>query len=270
MAKPSIFSKDYEKRMKKRKRRTFFSVAVIIVIFLGIIFTNNNIGKKIKNSLNQIKKEAKAEEEQKNKEQLKKQNKGKKESENEATVKKQDKAPENKKLEIELENGIKVKFQYIEDKNKNKTIKSIDLNKNNLLYDINPSKNLVVITNPKTQNIYLLNLNGNKQDITNKQYTSTSGTVFEKDNILTSNKDYIWSVSPKFIDNDNIAYISQLPWFNKSDKYIWIYNIKNKNHLYTENIVGQDIKFDKLTEKGLTVIADEKTLFLKPDGSMAQ
>nr|WP_245161368.1 hypothetical protein [Clostridium botulinum] len=48
MAKPSIFSKDYENRMKKRKRRTFFSVIVIIVIFLGIIFTNNGIGKKIK------------------------------------------------------------------------------------------------------------------------------------------------------------------------------------------------------------------------------
>ncbi len=35
---------------------------------------------------------------------------------------------------------MKIKLIYIEDSNKNKTIKSIDLNKNNLLYDINPSK----------------------------------------------------------------------------------------------------------------------------------
>lgn len=63
MAKPSIFSKDYERRMKRRKRRTF-SVIVIILISLVIIFTNNGIGKN-KNSLNQIKEETKAEEEQK-------------------------------------------------------------------------------------------------------------------------------------------------------------------------------------------------------------
>ncbi|APH15820.1 hypothetical protein NPD5_2681 [Clostridium sporogenes] len=272
MAKPSIFSKDYENRMKKRKRRTFFSVIVIIVIFLGIIFTNNGIGKKIKNSLNQIKEETKAEEEQKNKQQEQKENKDKNENKNKnaATVKKENKVPEDKNLEVQLEDNIKIKLIYIEDTNKNKTIKSVDLNKNNLLYDINPSKSLVVVINPKTQNIYLLNLNGEKQDITNKQYTSTSGTTFQKDAILASKQDYLWGVLPKFIDNDNIAYISQLPWFNKTTKYVWMYSIKNKTHLYNQNVSGEDIKFDKLTEKGLTVIADGKTLFLKADGSIAQ
>ena len=268
MAKPSIFSRDYEKKMKKRKKRTFFSVAVIIAIVLTIIFTNNNIGKKIKNNLNQIKQEAKDEEEQKNNQIEKKEQKDSVKSE--ATVKKENKVSEDKNLEVELENSIKIKLIYVQNNKKNKTIKSVDLNKNNLLYDINPSKNLVVVTNPKTQNIYLVDLNGDKQDITNKQYTSTSGTVFQKDNILGSNQDYLWGVDPKFIDNDNISYISQLPWFNKTTKYLWRYNIKNKNHLYTENVSGEDVKFDKLTEKGLTVIADGKTLFLKPDGSITE
>ncbi|NFA61534.1 tRNA (guanine-N1)-methyltransferase [Clostridium sporogenes] len=266
MAKPSIFSKDYERRMKRRKRRTFFSVIVIILISLVVIFTNNGIGKKIKISLNQIKEETKAEEEHKNKQQEQKENKNK----NAATVKKESEVSKDNNIEVQLEDNIKIKLIYIEDSNKNKTIKSIDLNKNNLLYDINPSKNLIVVTNPKTQNIYLVNLNGEKQDITNKQYTSTSGTTFQKDAILASKQDYFWGVLPKFIDNDNIAYVSQLPWFNKTTKYVWMYNIKNKTHLYNQNISGEDIKFDKLTEKGLTVVSDSKTLFLKADGSVAE
>ncbi|KOR23753.1 hypothetical protein [Clostridium sp. L74] len=268
MAKPSIFSKDYERRMKRRKRRTFFSVIVIILISLVIVFTNNGIGKKIKISLNQIKEETKAEEEQKNKQQEQKENKN--ENKNAATVKKESEVPKDNNIEVQLGDNIKIKLIYIEDSNKNKTIKSIDLNKNNLLYDINPSKNLIVVTNPKTQNIYLVNLNGEKQDITNKQYTSTTGTTFQKDAILASKQDYFWGVLPKFIDNDNIAYVSQLPWFNKTTKYVWMYNIKNKTHLYNQNISGEDIKFDKLTEKGLTVVSDGKTLFLKADGSVAE
>ncbi|NFN86247.1 tRNA (guanine-N1)-methyltransferase [Clostridium sporogenes] len=266
MAKPSIFSKDYERRMKRRKRRTFFSVIVIILISLVVIFTNNGIGKKIKISLNQIKEETKAEEENKNKQQEQKEN----ENKNAATVKKQSEVPKDNNIEVQLEDNIKIKLIYIEDSNKNKTIKSIDLNKNNLLYDINPSKNLIVVANPKTQNIYLVNLNGEKQDITNKQYTSTSGTTFQKDAILASKQDYFWGVLPRFIDNDNIAYVSQLPWFNKTTKYVWMYNIKNKAHLYNQNISGEDIKFDKLTEKGLTVVSDGKTVFLKADGSVAE
>lgn len=271
MAKPSIFSKDYEKRMKRRKRRTFFSIIVIIAIALVVIFTNNGIGQKIKNNLKQIKEETKAEEEQKNKQivQNNKQKDIKKDVEkNRATVKKENNVSKDKNIEIQLENNIKIKLIYEDDKNK--TIKSIDLNKNSLLYDINPSKNLIVVTNPKTQNIYLVNSNGNKEDITNKQYTSTSGTVFQKDTVLASTQDYLWGVSPKFIDNDNIAYISQLPWFNKTTKYIWIYNIKNKQHIYTENVSGEDVKIDKLTAKGLTINADGKTSFLKADGSIAQ
>nr|WP_207742430.1 tRNA (guanine-N1)-methyltransferase [Clostridium tepidum] len=256
--------------MKRRKRRTFFSVIVIILISLVVIFTNNGIGKKIKISLNQIKEETKAEEERKNKQQEQKENKKENENNNAATVKKESEVPKDNNIEVQLEDNIKIKLIYIEDSNKNKTIKSIDLNKNNLLYDINPSKNLIVLTNPKTQNIYLVNLNGEKQDITNKQYTSTSGTTFQKDTILASKQDYLWSVLPKFIDNDNIAYISQLPWFNKTTKYIWMYNIKNKIHLYNQNISGEDIKFDKLTEKGLTVISDGKTIFLKADGSISE
>nr|WP_207730234.1 tRNA (guanine-N1)-methyltransferase [Clostridium botulinum] len=258
--------------MKRRKRRTFFSVIVIILISLVIIFTNNGIGKKIKNSLNQIKEETKAEEEQKNKQQEQKENKKENENENKnaATVKKESEVPKDNNIEVQLEDNMKIKLIYIEDSNKNKTIKYIDLNKNNLLYDINPSKNSIVVTNPKTQNIYLVNLNGEKQDITNKQYTSTSGTTFQKDAILASKQDYLWGVLPKFIDNDNIAYVSQLPWFNKTTKYVWMYNIKNKTHLYNQNISGEDIKFDKLTEKGLTVVSDGRTLFLKADGNISQ
>lgn len=43
MAKPSIFSRDYEKLMKKRKRKKYFFVILIImsVLLIGVLFEQN-------------------------------------------------------------------------------------------------------------------------------------------------------------------------------------------------------------------------------------
>jgi hypothetical protein len=111
---------------------------------------------------------------------------------------------------------------------------------------------------------------GNKQDITNAKYVSTSGTTFDKNTILSTKSDYIWCSSPKFIDNDNIAYLSQLPWFNKTTKFVWVENLKTKVNTRIENLSGEDVKFESLQSKGLPVVLDGVTKFLSPTGTVSQ
>lgn len=91
-----------------------------------------------------------------------------------------------------------------------------------------------------------------------------------KNSELSSDPNYIWCSSPQFIDDNNIAYISQLPWIGKTTKYVWIENLNDKSHTVVQNIQGEDLKLDKLTDKGLTVIEDGKTVFLKADGSISE
>ncbi|NEZ47551.1 tRNA (guanine-N1)-methyltransferase [Clostridium niameyense] len=268
MAKPSIFSKDYERKMKKRKRRKFIGIIAIVLLGIFLMFNSTNLSNKLKAKLNEIKNETKAEEKMQAEEKNKQASKEK--PKKDATVKKEEAPIQDKNVEVELESGVKIKIIYTEDDKKNKVIKNVDVNNNKLTYDINSNKSALTICNTNTQNMFVVDVNGNKQDITNKQYVSTTGQNFAKDAILSSNQGYIWSIDPKFIDNNNIAYISQLPWFNKTTKYIWIYNMENKNHIYVESGSGENIKFDKLTDKGLTVIVDGKTIYLKPDGSITQ
>ena len=44
---------------------------------------------------------------------------------------------------------------------------------------------------------------------------------FQRMELLKKHKTYIWSVSPKFIDEDNIAYVSELPWIKKRQYNIY-------------------------------------------------
>lgn len=265
MAKPSIFSKDYDRRMKRRKRNKVFIIVLLIILGGMLILFGTGIKDKIVAKLTQIKEETKQEEIKK--EQKQEASKKSDEKQTKKATVKEEKKVVDKSFEIELDKNVKIKVFYDD----SKKIKLIDSNKNkNILTDINPGKNKLIAYNKATQNMFLIGVDGSKKDVTNKNYTSTSGTAFQKDAILGSKPGYIWCGDPKFIDDNNIAYVSQLPWFNKTTKYVWKYDVKNNTHINIQSIQGENIKFDKITDKGLTVAADGKSVYLKADGSVTQ
>ncbi len=258
MVKPSIFSKDYEKKMRRRKKRIAFAVFVsIILIIFAVIYSKNvfrNFGTNANNTKNNT-------------------TPNKNETKSSNINKQEPKAPaKQEKVEgysIQLSDGTTVNAIY-ETKNNDKTFKYISPAESNIQYSISPAGKNIVLFDSKVQSIILMDISGNKQDITNPQYVSTSGTVITKSSQLSAQPEYIWCSAPKFIDEDNIAYISQLPWIGKTTKYIWIENIKNKTHTWIQGIEGEDVKLDKLTDKGLTVIVDGKTIYLTSNGSIAE
>lgn len=258
MGKPSIFSKDYQKQMEKRKKIITFTIFIVVIVGVFVTVSMKGMVKNLskyegkwKSIITTEKNNIKSTESKK------------------VEPSEQEKVKKSEAYDIQLSNGKTVSVVY-ETKNNDKTFKQGVTTGSNALYNISPSGKKAILLDEKVQSMILVDINGNKQDITNPQYTSTSGTVTEKNAQLSAQPNYIWCSSPRFIDENNIAYISQLPWIGKTTKYLWIENLEQKSNVWVEEIKGEELKIEGLTDKGLTVIEDGKTVFLKSDGSISQ
>ena len=262
VGKPSIFSKEYGKKMRRRRRNVVILVILcLLVISLGIIYIRgafkdviNTKNAKVNNSTV--------------KEQIKDDSKNVPQSSNKTESKEKDTKKENS-YKVQLSDGRDVTLTY-EGDSSNKVFKSVAAASGDLTYDISPSHKNVTLFDNTAQNILLVDIDGNKQDITNQQYVSTSGDVIQKSSQVASNPSYIWCSSPKFLDENNVAYISQLPWIGKTTKYIWIESIQNKNHVMVQGVQGENVQLGELTEKGLTVTADGATFYITASGAVSQ
>ncbi|EDK35357.1 hypothetical protein [Clostridium kluyveri] len=262
MGKPSIFSKDYGKKMRQRRRNVIILVvACLLVITLCVIYIRGAF-KDVVNTKN-----AKVNNSAVDK-QTTDNNKNASQSSNKAETKEKDTKKENS-YKIQLSDGRDITLTY-EGDSSNKVFKSVAAASGDVAYDINPSHKNVILFDNAAQSILLIDIEGNKQDITNQQYVSTSGEVIQKSSQIASNPSYIWCSSPKFLDDGNIAYISQLPWIGKTAKYVWIENIQDKSHVMVQSVQGENIQLGELTEKGLTVIADGTTFYMTASGSVSQ
>lgn len=270
MGKPSIFSNDYRKKLRRRRILIGLTVVCAVIVVIAIcLLTRNNFKKKITD----IKTEFLAQENNENI-QVDKENANKKDlNKQENQIEPPEKPIEEKKEEgytIDLSNGLKVKVVF-EGQGREKEFKYISPLESKIQYDISPNGKLAVIFDDKVQRIKCIDIDGKVTDITRNQYISTSGTVVvNHDEWLQSIPDYIWCAAPKFIDDNNIAYISQLPWLNKSTKYIWITNNQGNNHIYVSSISGEDIRFNGINPKGLEVTIDGNIFYLKSTGEVVK
>ncbi|EDS78277.1 conserved hypothetical protein [Clostridium botulinum C str. Eklund] len=253
MPKPSIFSNNYDKQMKRR-RRIIIMIIVAIVIVLGVIvsgafkklFSRNkssngeNINKKVETN------ESKKSEDTKRVIPNKEQN-------------------NNKNYTVKLSNGTEIKLLYNIVNNEKEYI---EIQPKDIKYTISPSKKYICLVENETQKMILFDTNGNQKDISKNEYVASSGQSFTKDNILKSSPNYIWCKNPIFLNDDNIIYISQLPWFNKADtKYVWKYTISTNTHINNfeagGEISGKDIQYENLTQDGLEITVDGSKRVLK-------
>lgn len=271
MGKPSIFSREYNNRMKKRRKR----IAVVItflILFIGVLLYNRNLENFFNNKLATLKS-------------IKLNGLIKKSNNNEIKQNEIDKtangvkpspdvAPKNiveKSIEVGLSGGIKIQAVY-ENKDGSNKFKYISPLDAPVSFSVNPSGDSMVILETSTQNMFYVFIDGTVQKVNDTKYVSSAGDVFPKENILKSKTDYIWCSSPKFIDDNNVAYISQVPWFSRTTKYVWVFNIKDSNikdrndHKLYEELGGDNVKFGNLTDKGLEVIIDNSTKYIKYKG----
>ncbi|MCJ7690608.1 MAG: hypothetical protein MUO60_15015 [Clostridiaceae bacterium] len=275
MRRPSIFSKDYEKQIKKRRKKLFLIIIVPIIglsIFLITDFDSMlNKGMNMKENINNIftnkskqdtnDEENKATEVQK-KEETPKQQPPKQQPE---VTEKVD--VENEIFAITLSDGQKISVKY----NIVASVKSIEgvSDSKDISYDISPSKKSIVIQSKLNQDILYFDINKISKDITKKSHTSSKGKVFTKEDKLKKDPNYVWSIMPKFINEDNIVYISELPWMNKEAKqYIWKVNLKSNVHSQVKPAKGKSITFKNITSKGLETVIDGKVVYVTSTGEI--
>ncbi len=281
LAKPSIFSRDYERKMKKRKRRVILTVVIIsiIVIFAGFKFIISdldfsNVRAKLQawvdsgKSQEDLDKEALVDNKDKNnKEDIKK---------SETTIASAEtNVAKVKELELKISDKVTLKASY-EEKNGKKQFTNIE-KKEGYDFDISPSKEKVIVSTP-TQDLKLFNVDGSEKEITKKVHTSTKGTQFLKDNILEQMPDFIWCEQAKFIDDKMVVYISEMPYFGSglTDKYIWIKNTENfespenPNDTQIYGVVGTDVKVGNIKDKkGIEITVDGNVYYVNSNGEIS-
>lgn len=261
--KPSIFSKDYEKRMKRIKRRRIILAVCFILICMVLYFGSGSLKKmnfsKITSMFTFKSKKAAA-----NKAVKPKENKGGK------VVHQKVQNEEESQIDVTLSSEA-VKAVVLK-KGSESTFKYILPDNANASYAISASGKNMVILDKATQDLFLVTINGKVTNIGMASYKSEkTGEEFSKDQIIKNNQSYVWTGSPQFIDEDNVAFLSQVPWFDgRASRYVWIHNISSNTNKLIFDATGSDIKFDKVTDKGLTVIADGNTLYVKGDGSITK
>ncbi|WP_315078956.1 hypothetical protein [uncultured Clostridium sp.] len=256
MAKPSIFSREYEKRMKRRKRNfliIFIIISVVVAIsmvkVLGNVTDYSNVKQKMQAWIDSDSTENKEEV-------LPQQELDQTEKEPELPK------SEEESFEITLKNGQKVKATYVKENEDMKFI-NIESSDEGLVYDISQSgKKLLILENNQTITLY--NVDGTSQVVSKEEYKSSKGDVFTRESTIMSNLQYLWNYNPKFVNDDNIIFVTNRPYFGTAatKQYLWITNISNNSDIIKWDLVAAKIEILEREEKGIKITVDGNIYYI--------
>lgn len=269
MSKPSIFSKEYERKMKRRKRNTIAILLLVVVVisavalkftYAPIDFSNirQNIQAWIDSDTSGVQQESVQNTEQSIPEEPKEE------------VKEEPEEPEEQFMDISLVSGNSAKAVYIEE-NGQKIFKELQDADNGVTYDISPAKTQMLICDTNAQ-ITLYNIDGSSKVISKDQYVSKSGGVFTKEATLASQPAYLWNSNPKFLNEESIIFVTNRPYFGTAavKQYVWISNFNNQSDLILWQIQGSKAEIGNKEEKGVAVTVDGANYYIGADGVITQ
>jgi hypothetical protein len=262
--KPSIFSRDYERLMRKRRKRIAI-ISILGVLVIGILFL-----KMAMNSINMETLRSKVQSwiDEDNEEIQDNTNKTNEENKQEETVQEETpKEPEIKTMDLIVREGIILKAEY-EESNGVVKFKGIKDAPSNIYYTLNQDKNLI-LTIDENQDMKIFNVNTKEANITKDKYIAPNGEVFNKSSVLQTYNGYLWNVEAKFITNTKVAYISNVPYFGYDlNKYIWVVDLNDNSHKTLWNSKGKEIKLGEIKEKGLEVTIDGNVKYINSNGEL--
>lgn len=271
MAKPSIFSRDYERKMKRRRRKIFLTILAIIVIGLGVFvkieFQNLDFSK-MRGKIQAWVDSGRIEDKNKKVTEKSTDKKAKVSDKTE-----QKKEPQKTYIDLNIGSGVTIKAEYSEANGIKKFVAmDVDSIPSGFSYSINPSGTAILVTDTN-QNLIMFDTSGAAKNITKTSYTSQAGDVFSKDAILQSNPSYVWTSQARFIDDTRIAYVSKLPYFGDAatNSYVWIYDTVSAREICLYNYCAEQVTLgDIVAEKGLTLNVNGATYYVNGDGTVTQ
>lgn len=269
MAKASIFSKDYKKIMRRRKRRlriiyflTFVIVTIVSVKLINYDFSviERRLQLWVNSDRNNTNKIEEVEDTDINKEPENIDN-------NEVDLKSNEKVKEEKNnanvsVTIKDVNMTLV----LNDSGNKKVIEKIENKPENYYSSIsNDKQNALIIDN--LQNLYLIKNNGEVIDLTLYKYIAPDGESFEKDKVITTYNGYLWHSNAKVLSNDRIIYVTNIPYFGYDlNQYVTIIDLNSKSHKTIWNMKGKNINLGEFNESRLEVTIDGNIRYINENG----
>jgi hypothetical protein len=276
MGKPSIFSNDYEQRMKRRRINLILFILVIIsASFFGAQYYlkqhNTSLIKMIwpEKSFNSKSKSN-------NKENIAVKNNNTAPQPSEVKQNTQQPTPQQNNViqsyEYKAVDGTIYKIEYSVINGNNQII-SLKENSNLAFYNISSDKSKIVFEDKSSGHIILGDNQGKFIKISRDNYTTKStGKTLTREAIVKANSWFVWSVKPYFTSDNRIAYVSHLPYIKKDGNfYIWTVNIDGSGHRKIGQL-GKDlnsISYNGYDANGRLIIKDGSKLYYINKGGYA-
>lgn len=248
MAKTSIFSNKYEKKMRRRRFVRNLLILVALVAVVGLV-----IYKPLMNKVAEVR--LKVEQENIQKETPPAENPvvtapGAEPPAGETPVPGTGVAeqPAGNTFKVTLNSGLEVSLPYdvVDGKNVFRDVVETDA----YAGDVSPTRALAVVIDKVTQESFLVDAAGTLKEITFKVYKSKSGAQQTREQAMARKPGIVWAQTPMFLDEGRVVYLSVAPWF-KEEKYLWVYTIETDTHKSFQSIKGTDVVLTGLKEKGM-------------------
>lgn len=268
MGRPSIFSREYERKMKRRKRNFIFFSLIIVVLacaaILKFVYDPVNFSNIKANIQAWIDSDTTSKDETVSKEDENR------DIEEKAEVVEEEKVPVEEYLDISQSSGNIAQAVYIEE-NGEKVFTEVRNLDNGVTFDISPLKKQLIICDVNSQ-ITLYNIDGTNKIVSKDQYVSSKGSVFTKDNTLKSKPDYLWNSNPKFVNEQNIIFVTNRPYFGTAavKQYLWMTDLQTGNDKIYWDLAAANVVIGSREEKGLKITVDGRNYYIAEDGNYIQ
>ncbi|WP_160692976.1 hypothetical protein [Clostridium sp. C2-6-12] len=270
MGKPSIFSREYEKKMRKRRRNIIIISLAILAVISGLVIRvicnpidyaniRKNIQAWIDSDTTNVAEKTKVENQETIKEEVKE------------PIEKEPPKPIEESISVVLISGNAAKAIYTNDNNGGKIFKTLETNEKNVTFNISPSGKQMIVTDNNLV-ITLYNVDGTSKVVSKDQYVSTNGSVFPRDNALKNNPEYLWNVNAKFINEEKMIFITNRPYFGAGNlkQYIWLSDIQTGTDKVIWDLSGTNIEIGEKEEKGVKITVDSRIYYIDVNGNYVQ
>jgi hypothetical protein len=275
MGKPSIFSNDYEQRMRRRRKMKIINLILIILIiasagYFGVnYFAQSNgfdIGKIFKDmfSISEEKKDTTVKEEPKPTTPT---NDAEKEEEKEETEEVsafyEYKAPDGKLYKIEYNEA-----------NGSKSFFNVTFEGSKLDFDISQDGKKIVFCS-QMGDVLIADEAGNVKKINSDSYRSKSaGITIEKSTTYKYYPEYIWAAKPHFTQDNRVVYLTYLPYLKGAATLnLWVLNADGSSNRMAGKL-SNDIKvisYDGYNDEGaLKIKVGDGTYYLSNGSNLIE
>lgn len=262
MKKNSIFSREYEKKIRRKRFVLVLFMLLISLLFVYYVINFKNINQFVRSKyIDLIYKEEvelnnSIDENKKNNDIVNNNETEEKLSEVSEVIIQDDVSLDYNEVSLFFGEQQEIKVLYDRNEDNLEFIGISKVSPQNFKFNISPSKDKILVYDELSEDTYLLDKSLQPYKLDSEYFYSNSArTRFYKEDIRSRYENYPWYKDPTFLDDNTIIYITNLPWFGSNENYIWktdITDVNNISHVML-GLSGQNINFAELTDEGIKV-----------------